>query len=70
MERGGGEGGSGRGRVHESGEAVGEGTGGEAHELKQGAHDEEESPCTLSLIAIYARKHVHSQAHVWSETVC
>lgn len=24
--------------------AVGEGTGGEAHELKQGAHDEEEEP--------------------------
>ncbi len=26
------------------GGAVGEGTGGEAHELKQGAHDEEEEP--------------------------
>lgn len=32
------------GRVHESGRQWGEGTGGEAHELKQGAHDEEEEP--------------------------
>lgn len=30
------------------GAAVGEGTGGEAHELKQGAHDEEEEPVNCS----------------------
>lgn len=30
------------------GAAVGEGTGGEAHELKQGAHDEEEEPVYCS----------------------
>lgn len=30
------------------GAAVGEGTGGEAHELKQGAHDEEEEPAYCS----------------------
>lgn len=30
------------------GAVVGEGTGGEAHELKQGAHDEEEEPVYCS----------------------
>lgn len=30
------------------GASVGEGTGGEAHELKQGAHDEEEEPVNCS----------------------
>lgn len=34
------------------GEAVGEGAGGEAHELKQGAHDEEEEP-------MYCNTHTH-----------
>lgn len=38
------------------GAAVGEGTGGEAHELKQGAHDEEEEPVNCST-------HTHARTH-------
>lgn len=41
------------------GAAVGEGTGGEAHELKQGAHDEEEEPVHCSTHA-HTRKYAQS----------
>lgn len=45
------------------GEAVGEGTGGEAHELKQGAHDEEEEP-------MYWNKNTRTHTHTQGFCVC